>query len=220
MKITKYAQSCILIEAMGKRILVDPGTIDYNKSYPESEWSKIDVILVIHKHEDHCNVDAIKEIMKNSKTKFYSSREVSDFFSELSSEIVKVGDLLTLEDIKIEVVKAVHGYIPLFRGDKEIHENIGFIVDDGVSRAYQTRDSISFKNDYKCDVLFIPVVDHGIVMGPWDAALFAKETDAKIVIPIHYDNPSHPADFKSIKKEFEALELNYKFLEIGESIVI
>jgi len=55
-------------------------------------------------------------------------------------------------------------------------------------------------------------------MSPWEAALFAKETDAELVIPIHYDNPSHPADFELVKKEFEAQGLNYKFLEIGESV--
>lgn len=55
-------------------------------------------------------------------------------------------------------------------------------------------------------------------MGPWDAALFAKDTGAKLVIPIHYDNPQHPADFELIKKEFKTQGLHYKFLEIGENV--
>ena len=32
MKITKYNQSCLLIETNNKRILVDPGTIGYDES--------------------------------------------------------------------------------------------------------------------------------------------------------------------------------------------
>jgi len=218
MKITRFAQSCLLIEANGKRILVDPGYIQYKETYPENEWSDIDAILVTHKHTDHCHVDAIKEIVKNPKTKFYTSQEVADAFPELSPEIVKDGDVLTFDDVKVDVVKAVHGWVPPFRGGKEINENIAFIIDDSVNRIYQTSDTICFDNNYRCDAIFLPVVNHGIVMGPWDAALFAKDTGAKLVIPIHYDNPSHSADFELVKKEFEAQGLNYKFLEIGESL--
>ena len=106
------------------------------------------------------------------------------------------------------------------KGDKEIHENVGYIIDNGEKIAYQTSDTIGFKNEYKCDILLVPVVNHGLVMGPWEAALFAKETGAELVIPIHYDNPKHPADFEQIKKYFSEQELNFKFLEIEESIEI
>ncbi len=160
-------------------------------------------------------MDAIKEIVKNKKTKFYTSQEVANAYPELSPEIVKAGDILNFNDIKIEVVRAVHGWTPLLKG-REVNENIGYIVDDGESRIYQTSDTLCFENDYTCDVVFLPVNNHGLVMSPWDAALFAKETGAKLVVPIHYDNPKYPADIELVKKEFEAAGLNYRFLEIGE----
>ncbi len=218
MKITKFAQSCILIETNGKRILIDPGSLQYKESYPENEWKNIDILLVTHKHGDHCHSDAINKITKNPKTKFYTTKEVAEAYPELSPNLVKVDDILTFDDIKIEVVKAVHGYIPLLKGGKEIYENVGFIVDDGINRAYQTSDTICFENDYRCDVLFVPVVNHGLVMSSWEAALFAKETGAKLVIPIHYDNPSHPANFEQIEKDFSGQGLNFKFLNINETI--
>lgn len=221
MKITRFAQSCILIETNGKRILIDPGDIQYNESLLWKEWSNIDVLLVTHKHGDHCHANAIKELARNPKTKFYTTREVADAYPDLSLRIVKLvkaGDVLTFENVKVEVVRAIHGYIPPLKGGREINENVGYIVDDGANRAYQTSDTICFENDYKCDILFVPVVNHGLVMGPWEAALFAKETGASLVIPVHYDNPTHPADFEHIKKEFGAQGLNYKFLEIGETI--
>lgn len=217
MKITKYPQSCILIETKGKKILIDPGTIEFKDSFIE-EWKNPDIILVTHKHGDHCNVEAINKIISEN-TKFYTTNEVLDFYPELSAEIVKEGDVIDSDDIKIEVVKAVHGYVPLLRGEKEINENVGYIVDDGDKRAYHTSDSICFENDYKCDILFIPVVGH-IVMGPWEAAMFAKETEASLVIPIHYDHPIHPMDKELVEKEFNAQELNYKFLDVGESVEI
>lgn len=220
MKITRFAQSCILIETNNKKILIDPGCLQYQESYPDNEWKNIDILLITHKHADHCHVDAINKIVKNPKTKFYTTKEVADAYPEFSPNIIKVDDILNHDDIKIEVVKAVHGYIPLLKGGKEIYENVGFIVDDGAMRAYQTSDTICFENDYKCDVLFIPVVNHGLVMGSWEAAFFAKETEAKLVVPIHYDNPKHPADFEQIEKDFKAQGLNFKFLKIEESIKV
>jgi L-ascorbate metabolism protein UlaG (beta-lactamase superfamily) len=213
MKITKYNQSCILIETNNKRILIDPGNINYEDSLLANEWSNIDILLVTHKHSDHCHSDAIKEIIKNNKTKFYTTKEVSKTYPQLQPIIVKEGDTIEVDGIKIEVVKAVHGYIPLLKGEKEVNENVGYIVDDGKKRAYQTSDTICFKNSYKCDIIFVPVVNHGVVMGPWEAALFAKETGAELVIPFHYDNPGHPMDIESVKKEFTAQNLNFKFLK-------
>jgi len=218
MKITRYAQSCILIETNGKRILVDPGSIQYDNSLLMNDWNNIDIILVTHKHGDHCHVPAILEIMKEGKTKLYSSTEVAKEYPELKIEIVKENDVVNIDDIKIEVVKAVHGFIPLLKGGKEVNNNIGYIIDDGKRRAYSTSDTICFDNDYKCNVLFAPVCNHGLVMGPFEAALFAKETGAELVVPVHYHNPKYPADLNEVERHFKENGLNYRIMEIKDSI--
>ncbi len=218
MRLTRFGQSCILIETNNKRVLIDPGSLLYNQSLLKEHWVNIDVLLVTHKHGDHCKVEAITEIVKNPKTKFYTIQEVADAYTQLSPQIVKAGEVLDFDDIKVEVVKAVHGYIPTFKGEKEIKENVGYIIDDGVNRTYLTGDIICFNNDYKADVVFVPVCNHGLVMGPFEAALFAQETGAKLVIPVHYDSPKYPVDLDVVKKEFEKQGLNYKILEFKESI--
>jgi L-ascorbate metabolism protein UlaG (beta-lactamase superfamily) len=220
MKITKYAQSCVLIETKGKRILIDPGQLKWEDSLLTKEWTNIDIILVTHKHGDHCYLEAIKKILQDFNSRFYTSQEVANLIPELNPIIVKENDVLNIEDIKIEVVKAVHGYIPSFKGDKEIDENIGFIIDDGGKRAYITSDSLCFKNEYKCNILLIACSGHGFIMGAFDAALFAKETEASLVIPTHYDHPTYNISIAEIKQEFEKNNLNYKFLEIKEFIEI
>ena len=68
------------------------------------------------------------QILKDKKTKLYSSQEVANEYSELSFNIVQAGDNVGLNGITVEVVKAVHGYNPLL--SSEVHENIGYIVDD------------------------------------------------------------------------------------------
>lgn len=80
--------------------------------------------------------------------------------------------------------------------------------------------SICFKNDYKADILCIPVTGHGLTMSAFEAALYSKEVEAKLTIPVHMDNPAFPPDFDYIKAMFEKYEVKYKILENDETIEI
>jgi len=224
MKITRYAQSCLLIETEGKRILVDPGCLGFEESLVDSKWINIDVILITHKHGDHCEEKTLKKIIERDNAKLYSTKEVAETYPELNFDIVKEGDIIDVMSdeggVKVEVVKAVHGYIPLLKGGKEIQENVGYIVDDCKRRAYITSDTICFDNDHKCDIIFVPVSNHGLVMGAFEAALFSKETGAEIIVPVHYDNPKFPTEIDKVKEEFDKQGINLKVLGIGESIEI
>lgn len=217
MKITKFPQSCLLIETKGRKILIDPGTLKYKEEYFDI-WNEVDIILITHKHPDHCNTEVLEKI--NNKIKIYSSKEVQDANKNLNISVVKENDIIELDDIKIEVVHAIHGYQPLLKGDKEINENIGYIVDDGENRLYTTSDTICFKNDYKADILCIPVTGHGLTMSAFEASLYAKEVGATLTIPIHMDNPSFPPDFEYIKEMFDKYEVEYEILENDETIEI
>ena len=215
MKLTKYSQSCVMVETKGEKIVVDPGNIGVTDELI-SKCADPDVILITHKHGDHCDIETINKI-RSDKTKIYTSKEVSKKFPELKAEIATAGYNISVGEVLIEVVKAVHGYLPHLKGDNEIHEGLGFII-DREKKVYFVGDSISFKNEYKCDVLFVPVNNHGVCMGPFAAAQFAKETNAELVIPYHLDNPKLPADIPKVKEEFDKAGLNYKFLEAGETI--
>jgi len=217
MKITKFPQSCLLIESEGKKILVDPGNLKYKDEYFDI-WNSVDVILITHKHPDHCNVEVLEKL--NKDISIYSTKEVADTYTGLNINIVKEDDVLKFGNVKVEVVYAVHGYQPLLRGDKEIHENIGYIIDDGENRLYTTSDTICFKNDYKADILCIPVTGHGVTMSAFEAALYSKEVGATLTIPIHMDNPMFPPDFEFIEEMFGKYEVEYEILENGESIEI
>ncbi len=217
MKITKFPQSCLLIETNGKKILVDPGNLKYKEDYFDI-WNNVDIILITHKHTDHCNTEILEKLDKNIK--IYSTKEVSEANTSLNINIVKENDLIKLDDIKIEVLHAIHGYQPLLKGSKEIHENVGYIIDDGKNRLYTTSDTICFRNEYKADILCIPVTGHGLTMSAFEASLYAKEVSAVLTIPIHMDNPAFPPDFDYIREMFEKYEVDYEILENDETIEI
>lgn len=217
MKITKFPQSCLLIETKGKKILVDPGNLKYKEEY-YNIWNTVDIILITHKHPDHCNTEVLKKLNKNIT--IYSTKEVQDTNKSLNINIVKENDIIELDNIKIEVVHAIHGYQPLLKGNKEVHENVGYIIDDGENRLYSTSDNICFKNEYKADILCTPVTGYGLTMSAFEASLYAKEVGATLVIPIHMDNPAFPPNFDFIKEMFEKYEVDYEILENDESIEI
>ncbi len=218
MKITKFPQSCLLIETKNKKILVDPGNINYKEKYFDI-WSKVDIILITHKHGDHCYAEILEKIGKSIK--IYASQEVKSTYPNLEINVVKENDTIQLENnITIEITHAEHGYLPPMKNGGKVIENIGYIIDDHETRVYITSDTICFQNEYKCDVLCAPVSAYGVVMGPFEATLFAKEANAKLVIPLHADNPKYPVDFEFVKNIFEKNEVEYEILEAEESIEI
>ncbi len=223
MKVTKFAQSCILIETNSAKILVDPGHLLLDENVVKA-WMHPDFILITHKHGDHFHEESVKRIT-TPKTIIFATRETADFYKNTKFKIIKQGNKFSLGSagIEVEVVKGVHGYLPRLKGAKEVNEAIGYIFTEknpGAQnkRLYHTGDTISFKNDYKCDTIMLPVNNHGVCLGPYDAAAFAKETGAGLVIPIHYDNPELPADMEKVEEEFKKAGLNYKILKMGESI--
>jgi len=215
MKITKYPQSCFMVETNNKKILIDAGSLKYQDYFLE-EWKTADFILITHKHADHIKSDVLKDI----NIPIYSTQEVQNTYPEITFNLVKENDILNLENIKIEVVKAIHGYNPMLKNGGQVFENVGYIIDDGKHRFYITSDTICFNNDYKADVVALPLTAHGLTMSSFEAALFAKELEAKLVLPIHMDNDKFPTDICYMKENFDKFEISYKILGIEETIEI
>lgn len=220
MKITKFNQSCLLVETNNKKFLIDPGNIGYEVSLL-NEWKDIDYILITHRHGDHCNVDAINTIVKRDNAKIYTTKEVADNTSLINPIIVKQGDIIDLENIKIEVTKAIHGFFtPMKKAGGEIFENVGYILDDGHKRLYTTSDTINFNNNYKCDILCMPFNGNGLTLGIIDGVMFAQDINPELVLPVHMEHPlpfMNP-DIDKLKLEMEKAEIKYRLLNVKDTI--
>lgn len=215
MKITKYPQSCLMIETKNKKILVDPGSLKYKDTYFE-EWMSANAILITHKHPDHINAN----VLENYNIPIYSTNEVKNTYSTLEMKLVKENDVFNINEIKIEVVKAIHGYNPNLKDGKEVFENVGYIIDDGNTRLYVTSDTLCFNNDYKADVIALPITGYGLTMSSYEASLLSKDIGAKLVLPIHMDNDMYPTNIEYMKENFDKFNVNYKVLDIEEYIEI
>jgi L-ascorbate metabolism protein UlaG (beta-lactamase superfamily) len=222
MKITKYPQSCVLIETNGKKILIDTGTLLEGIVEP-IEFKDIDMMLLTHRHGDHCFPEYIKIVKENNPNMIIlANSEVSSILSEkeIESETVKIGDVKEFDDIKIEVVEAIHGYNVMMEDSGFPKENNGFVIDDGKLRVYHCSDTICFRNEIKADVILVPISGHAVVMEPTVAVEFCQEINPKFVIPIHYDSPKHPRGTEKFEEEIKKTNLKYKILKNKESIKV
>ena len=179
MKIKKYPQSCIMVEAKGTKILVDPGIVKFEDKFLD-EWKKADVILITHRHSDHIDASFLNEV----NIPIYSTKEVSDFNPNLKINLIKNGDLLQFNEVEVEVVNAIHGYV---MAGGEIFENVGFIINDKTNRLYITSDTIRFKHNYNADILFANITAFDASMNLWGAIQTFKEVGAKVLIVAHQD---------------------------------
>ncbi len=212
MKITKFPQSCIMVESKGKRILIDPGKTKYSEEFIDF-WETADAILITHRHGDHFNIEALKQL----KAPIYSTKEVQSFTPELKINVIKENDAFEIGNLKVEVVKAIHGYI---MPAGEINENVGFILDDGKTRMYVTSDTIRFKNDYKADVLFADVTAFDASMNLWGASATYSDVGAKLLIIAHQDDGKMLYDQKQIEDYLKAQGVNFIIPAIMQTLEI
>ena len=76
----------MLIEAEGKKILADPGTLKYKEEYFDT-WNNVDIILITHKHPDHCNTEILEKLNKNII--IYYTKEVAEANKSLKISNIK-----------------------------------------------------------------------------------------------------------------------------------
>jgi len=213
MKITKYPQSCLLIETISYTFSITPGTLgNEDNTQVQNLVNLLDGYFKQTGH--HINVNVLKDL----NIPIYSTNEVQTSYPEINVNIVKTNDVIELDNIKIEVVKAVHGYNPKLKNGLEVLENVGYIIDDNKHRLYITSDTICFNNDYKADIVALPVTGYGLTMTSYEASLFAIELGAKLVLPTHMDNATYPTDTKYMEKNFKEFNINYKVLQINQTI--
>lgn len=172
--------SSIKIEG-SKTIYVDPFMID-------KDYSDADYIFCTHGHYDHFSEEDILKVM-NEKTKIITVECTHGmarglFQDENKIIIVEPNNEYEIDDIKFKTT-------PAYNKEKMYHQKkenwVGYIIElDGLKYYIAgDTDAIDELLNIECDVAFLPVGGK-YTMDYKEAAYFANEITADVVIPTHY----------------------------------
>lgn len=124
MYITKFGHSCLLVEEMGVRVLIDPGVY----STMQNDARGVDAILITHEHQDHLDMGSLKEILANNpEAKIVTSGGAGKVLTGEGIEYQEIGDgdSITIKDVLIEAFgkdhAVIHSSIPMI-------PNTGFFI--------------------------------------------------------------------------------------------
>lgn len=216
MKITKHAQSCLLVETEDTKILIDPGVfVTEKEGYDLNKFVNIDAILISHEHSDHFEPEDIKKIINNNPDiPVYTTEKVKSLFDYKNVSVLKSQQVITLNEFYITGVKSIHGPLP---NGMEPPEVIGFLIDDGKNTFYDPADTI--KLFAKAEIIAEPICGH-VVMDIERAKEEALRIKPREVFPIHYDNPTFPVDVNDFAEAMKDTGIDVRVLKDGEVIEV
>ena len=202
--LTYLGHSAFLLEADGKRVLVDP----FLTGNPTASHAEPDVspgtILITHAHNDHVG-DAIA-IAKRTGAQVISTFELGEWLQSQGVENATPGNhggTIAFDGGTAKIVPAWHTS-SYDTGDGLVAFGVpaGFVVRFGGKTVYFAGDTALFGDmqligDEGLDVAVLPIGDH-YTMGPKDALRAATFLRARTVVPCHYDT------FPPIRQDDEA----------------
>jgi L-ascorbate metabolism protein UlaG (beta-lactamase superfamily) len=165
--ITKLVHACLLVEADGNRILLDPGIFTWqDERFDLSMVEGVDRILITHEHADHVNANLVQAVLERSNSAVVETTpSLQRILGEQGIDAVTDGT---------PQFAAPHERIPTGPGP----ENIGFHVEGAISHP---GDSHSFVETMP--ILAMPFA------APWGSLVAGVDRTRLVapsyVIPIH-----------------------------------
>lgn len=179
MRITHLGHACLLVEAGGKRILLDPGVF----STHIADVTGLDVILVTHQHADHVDLLRIPALLEfNPQARLYAEPQAASAMGKagIDAEHTVAGKVLTFGRVEVTPVGQMHALI-----NEALPRigNLGLVLRvEGEPSLFHPGDAYDVEPG-QIDILALPL------NAPWTAArdtiAFAQRISPRVCIPIH-----------------------------------
>lgn len=198
MKVTKYPQSCLIVEKDGKRALIDPGSL-VSAKFKALDLMPVDLILITHEHADHADPALIDDLTATKKIPVIANASTKKVFGDKITQVVEDGETISLAGFEITAKELPHCL--MVNGDAG-PQNTGFVID---KTFFHPGDGIEISG-LKVDDAAVPIA--GPDISPKDVHGFIMALGCKKIIPIHYDYfPAEPAFFKRLLAAETGLEV-------------
>jgi L-ascorbate metabolism protein UlaG (beta-lactamase superfamily) len=181
MKVTKYPQSCLVVENNGHRILIDPGSL-VPQHYKVADLMPIEGILLTHEHFDHADPEFIESLSGNN-IPVIANQSTATLLGGLITKVVNNNEEFEIAGFSVKAFELPH--CRMVDGTPG-PQNTGYIIN---KTFFHPGDGIEVSN-FKIDSAAVPIA--GPDISPHDVYQFIKELGCHTVIPIHYDY--FPAD--------------------------
>lgn len=208
MKVTRYFQSCLLIEEGSARILLDASADDAGRF---NEFGKLDALLYTHEHGDHFDPDLAQKFADAGVAVYANASTAKQMKSQPT--VVADGQEFDLAGLKIKAIELPH--CPMPNGSAG-PQNTGYFIG---GKLFDPGDGKEL-NGLKVEVMALPITGPDISMR--DAFAFGKQLGVNIAIPVHYDKlGANPEVYAAFLGYFpDDFDFAIKPLELGESLEI
>jgi L-ascorbate metabolism protein UlaG (beta-lactamase superfamily) len=201
MKITRYFQSCLLVEEEDARLLIDPSAQEAERV---DEFGYIDAVLYTHEHADHFDAE-LADKFREGGAQIYANQSTAAKMAN-KPNIMTDGDEFEVKGLSVQAIELPHC---LMWDGSDGPQNTGYYLG---GKLFHPGDGKELA-DFSMEVLAVPITGPDISLK--DALDFAKQVKAKTVIPIHYDYIGTKAEvFASVAGD----KLRVDVLDLGESI--
>jgi len=174
MKVTRYFQSCLLIEEGDARILIDPSGQEKDRL---GEFGKLDAVFYTHEHGDHFDAGMARDFVEQGVAPVYANSSTAKLI-EASKTEVKDGQEYDINGLKVKAIELPHCL--MVDGSTSV-QNTGYLFN---GELFHPGDSVELEG-LSVDALAVPISGPDISLK--DAYAFTMKLGAKQVIPIHYD---------------------------------
>lgn len=191
MKVKKYPQSHLVITGSSTKIIIDPGSITFAAGFKPEEFQGADAYLITHQHQDHMDPENIKNIVNDELV--YGNADVVAKLKSLGVEAKETHDREKFQVGEFDITPIDLPHCKMQDGT-DGPPNTGFLINNVF---FHPGDGDKAPQGLTSHNLALPIAGPTITM---DKALqFAKDLQAKVVIPIHFDYfKADPNEFKNI----------------------